>query len=70
MHYIYFVLLRRVVYNAQLNGYRVCVINHVGTLTTVPVTSPRIFMYGNTSDYAAMIKVGSDWLICTMNTDF
>merc|ERR1711953_1221646 len=44
------------VYNAQLHGYRVCVLNHIGTLTTVPVTSPRIFMYGNTADYAAMIK--------------
>merc|ERR1711988_832676 len=50
------VYIRRVVYNAQLNGYRVCVLNHIGTLTTVPVTSPRIFMYGNTADYAAMIK--------------
>ena len=37
-------LPRRVVYNAQLNGYRVCVLNHIGTLATVPVTSPRIFM--------------------------
>lgn len=50
------VYIRRVVYNAQLNGYRVCVLNHIGTLPTVPVTSPRIFMYGNTADYAAMIK--------------
>jgi len=50
------VYIRRVVYNAQLNGYRVCVLNHIGTLSTVPVTSPRIFMYGNTADYAAMIK--------------
>merc|ERR1711970_1515395 len=50
------VYIRRVVYNAQLNGYRVCVINHIGSLATVPVTSPRIFMYGNTADYAAMIK--------------
>jgi len=50
------VYIRRVVYNAQLHGYRVCVLNHIGTLTTVPVTSPRIFMYGNTADYAAMIK--------------
>ena len=58
-----------------------CVLNHIGTLATVPVTSPRIFMwvsiskisrdcnydsnrcscitfkrYGNTADYAAMIK--------------
>lgn len=50
------VYVRRVVYNAQLNGYRVCVLNHIGTLASVPVTSPRLFMYGNTSDYAAMIK--------------
>merc|ERR1711936_969062 len=50
------VYIRRVVYNAQLNGYRVCVLNHIGTLANVPVTSARIFMYGNTADYAAMIK--------------
>jgi len=50
------VYIRRVVYNAQKNGYRVAVLNHIGTLKTVPVTSPRIFGYGNTSDYAAMIK--------------
>jgi len=50
------VYIRRVVYHAQLNGYRVCVLNHIGTLATVPVTSTRIFMYGNTADYAAMIK--------------
>jgi abhydrolase domain-containing protein 2 len=50
------VYIRRVVYNAQLNGYRVCVLNHIGTLSSVPVTSPRLFMYGNTCDYAAMIK--------------
>jgi len=50
------VYIRRVVYHAQLNGYRVCVLNHIGTLASVPVTSPRIFMYGNTADYAAMIK--------------
>jgi len=50
------VYIRRVVYNAQLNGYRVCVLNHIGTLTTVPVTSARIFIYGNTADYAAMVK--------------
>ena len=50
------VYIRRVVYHAQMNGYRVCVLNHIGTLASVPVTSPRIFMYGNTADYAAMIK--------------
>jgi len=50
------VYIRRVVYHAQMNGYRVCVLNHLGTLASVPVTSPRIFMYGNTADYAAMIR--------------
>merc|ERR1719431_2019652 len=50
------VYIGRVVYHSQLNGYRVCVLNHIGTLSTVPVTSPRLFMYGATADYAAMIK--------------
>ena len=50
------VYIKRVVFHAQLNGYRVCVLNHIGTLASVPVTSPRIFMYGNTADFAAMIK--------------
>lgn len=50
------VYIRRVVFHALKNGYRVAVLNHIGTLVTVPVTSPRIFMYGNTCDYNAMIK--------------
>jgi len=50
------VYIRRVIYNAQIKGFRVAVLNHIGTLSTVPVTSPRIFSYGNTSDYASMIK--------------
>lgn len=50
------VYIRRVVYHALRNGYRVAVLNHIGTLVAVPVTSPRIFMYGNTCDYHAMIK--------------
>lgn len=28
-------------YNAQRHGYRVAVLNHIGTLAAVPVTSPR-----------------------------
>eukprot|EP00088_Acartia_fossae_P046042 TRINITY_DN4965_c1_g1_i13.p1 TRINITY_DN4965_c1_g1~~TRINITY_DN4965_c1_g1_i13.p1 ORF type:complete len:526 (-),score=152.58 TRINITY_DN4965_c1_g1_i13:280-1857(-) len=50
------VYIRRIVFNAQKHGYRVAVLNHIGTLATVPVTSPRIFNYGNTCDYSAMIK--------------
>ena len=40
------VYIRRVVYHAQFQGYRVAVLNHVGALKCVPVTSPRIFNYG------------------------
>ena len=42
------VYIRRVVLHAQFSGYRVAVLNHVGALKCVPVTSPRIFNYGNT----------------------
>ena len=48
MYIIYFLrafyssyLFRRIVFNAQKNGYRIAVLNHIGTLATVPVTSPR-----------------------------
>lgn len=39
------VYIRRVIYNAQIKGFRVAVLNHIGTLSTVPVTSPRIFRF-------------------------
>jgi len=50
------VYIRRVVYHAQFSGYRVAVLNHVGALKCVPVTSPRIFHFGNTSDYDGMVR--------------
>lgn len=50
------VYIRRVVYHAQFQGYRVAVLNHVGALKCVPVTSPRIFNYGNTTDYDGMVR--------------
>lgn len=49
------IYVRRVVYHAQFQGYRVSVLNHVGALKCVPVTSPRIFTVGNTDDYDAMV---------------
>eukprot|EP00096_Caligus_rogercresseyi_P008162 TRINITY_DN2655_c3_g1_i1.p1 TRINITY_DN2655_c3_g1~~TRINITY_DN2655_c3_g1_i1.p1 ORF type:complete len:451 (-),score=123.33 TRINITY_DN2655_c3_g1_i1:241-1593(-) len=49
------VYIRRVVQGGQLAGYRVAVLNHIGVLKNVPVTSPRIFSYGNTSDYEGMV---------------
>jgi abhydrolase domain-containing protein 2 len=50
------VYIRRVVYHAQLQGFRVAVLNHVGALKTLPITSPRIFNYGNTADYHLMVE--------------
>jgi len=50
------VYIRRVVYHAQLEGFRVAVLNHLGVLKTLTLTSPRIFNYGNTSDYHLMIE--------------
>ena len=50
------VYIRRVVYHAQLQGFRVAVLNHIGALKKVAITSPRIFNYGNTSDYGLMVS--------------
>ena len=49
------VYIRRFVHQAQNHGYRVAVLNHVGALKSVPITSPRIFNYGHTKDYGGMI---------------
>jgi len=50
------VYIRRVVHLAQMHGYRVAVLNHVGVLKCVPLTSNRMFTYGNTSDYDGMVQ--------------
>ena len=50
------VYIRRVVHLAQMHGYRVAVLNHVGALKCVPLTSPRMFTYGNTCDYDGMVQ--------------
>lgn len=49
------VYIRTFVHWAQCHGYRCAVLNHVGALSSVPVTSPRIFSYGNTSDFHEMV---------------
>ncbi|XP_031327658.1 abhydrolase domain-containing protein 2 isoform X3 [Photinus pyralis] len=49
------VYIRTFVHWAQYHGYRCAVLNHVGVLKSVPVTSPRIFSYGNTNDYNEMM---------------
>lgn len=41
------VYIRTFVHYAQCHGYRCAVLNHLGALSTVKLTSPRIFSYGN-----------------------
>lgn len=40
------VYIRVFVHYAQCHGYRCAVLNHIGALSSVPVTSSRIFTYG------------------------
>ncbi|OXU18709.1 hypothetical protein TSAR_001963, partial [Trichomalopsis sarcophagae] len=50
------VYIRTFVHFVQCHGYRCAVLNHVGALSSVQVTSPRIFTYGHTDDYHTMLK--------------
>lgn len=40
------VYIRTFVHYAQIHGYRIAVLNHIGVIDTIQVTSPRIFTYG------------------------
>lgn len=50
-HYI-----RTFVDYAQKNGYRCAVLNHLGALPTIELTSPRMFTYGCTWEFGAMVS--------------
>ncbi|XP_011495795.1 PREDICTED: abhydrolase domain-containing protein 2 [Ceratosolen solmsi marchali] len=50
------VYIRTFVHFVQCHGYRCTVLNHVGALSSVKVTAPRIFTYGHTDDYHTMMK--------------
>ncbi|XP_008554769.1 abhydrolase domain-containing protein 2 [Microplitis demolitor] len=50
------VYIRTFVHFAQCHGYRCAVLNHVGALSSVKVTAPRIFSYGHTDDYHVMLS--------------
>ncbi|XP_071943473.1 monoacylglycerol lipase ABHD2-like [Antedon mediterranea] len=39
----------------QQNGYRMVVLNHLGVLKSHKLTTPRIFTYGGTEEYAGMV---------------
>jgi abhydrolase domain-containing protein 2 len=49
------VYIRTFVHYAQCHGYRIAVLNHIGVIDSIQVTSPRIFTYGHTDDYAEMV---------------
>ncbi|XP_076630121.1 abhydrolase domain-containing protein 2 [Colletes latitarsis] len=50
------VYIRTFVHFVQCHGYRCAVLNHIGVLSSVKVTAPRIFTYGHTDDYNVMIQ--------------
>ncbi|XP_066599278.1 abhydrolase domain-containing protein 2 [Prorops nasuta] len=50
------VYIRTFVHFVQCHGYRCAVLNHVGALSSVKVTGPRIFTYGHTEDYQIMLQ--------------
>nr|XP_046250687.1 monoacylglycerol lipase ABHD2-like [Scatophagus argus] len=47
--------IRTFVDHSQRQGYRCAVLNHLGALPNVELTSPRMFTYGCTWEYAAMV---------------
>lgn len=47
--------IRTCVHNAQEKGYRCAVLNHLGALPNVQLTSTRIFSYGGTEELEAMM---------------
>jgi len=47
--------IRTTVNNLQKNGYRCAVLNHLGVLPNVRLTAPRIFSYGGTEEFGAMV---------------
>ncbi|KAL7854453.1 hypothetical protein SRHO_G00166430 [Serrasalmus rhombeus] len=49
-HYI-----RTFVDHSQRQGYRCAVLNHLGALPNIELTSPRMFTYGCTWEFAAMV---------------
>uniref|UniRef100_A0A8D3BM32 Monoacylglycerol lipase ABHD2 n=1 Tax=Scophthalmus maximus TaxID=52904 RepID=A0A8D3BM32_SCOMX len=49
-HYI-----RTFVDHAQKDGYRCAVLNHLGALPNIELTSPRMFTYGCTWEFASMV---------------
>ncbi|KAL3077267.1 hypothetical protein niasHS_013256 [Heterodera schachtii] len=49
--------IRTCVHHAQEKGYRCAVLNHIGVLKNVQLTSQRIFSYGGNGEMEAMFRV-------------
>ncbi|OQV24511.1 Abhydrolase domain-containing protein 2 [Hypsibius exemplaris] len=49
------VYIRSFVQNAQNCGFRCYVLNHLGVVASVKLTSARLFSYGGTAEFAAMV---------------
>jgi len=47
--------IRTLVHSAQEVGYRCAVLNHLGALANIPLTTSRIFSYGSTEELEAMV---------------
>lgn len=50
------IYVRTIVAYSQYHGFRCAVLNHIGALASVPLSSSRIFTYGYTTDLKAMIN--------------
>ncbi|XP_056455598.1 monoacylglycerol lipase ABHD2-like [Gadus chalcogrammus] len=48
--------IRTFVDHSQRKGYRCAVLNHLGALPDIELTSPRMFTYGCTWEFAAMVS--------------
>lgn len=48
--------IRTMVQLLQKSGYRCAVLNHLGVLPNVRLTSPRIFSYGGTEEFGSMVN--------------
>lgn len=48
--------VRTFTHYAMHEGYRVAVLNHIGSLANVKLTSPKIFTYGDTKYFSSMVS--------------
>ncbi|KAI6175035.1 Abhydrolase domain-containing protein 2-A [Aphelenchoides bicaudatus] len=62
--------IRTCVHNAQEAGYRCAVLNHLGALANVPLTTSRIFSYGSTDELEVMVWKMLEFMGANLTTNF